>query len=65
MKMIIKNGKLIERIRSKIRSSDCDIHKAVSLMEDYSDAVTAYNRGLISLKDVSRSEKVLWDFVGK
>jgi len=65
MKMIMRNGKLVEMIRSKVRSIDCDIHVAVNLMEDYSAAITAYNRGLISLEDVSKSERALWDFAGK
>lgn len=63
MKMIARNRELMERVVLKARSNDCDIHHAASLMQDYSAAVTAHNRGLISLEQVSKSENALWDFV--
>ena len=63
MGMISKNSELLEQVRGKLISDPSDILRATQLVEDYSFAVSACNRGLMECGAVDRYEKELMDFV--
>lgn len=61
--MIPKNLELLEQVRLKLLSDSSDILSATKLVEDYSIAVSACNRGLMECGIVDRYERKLMDFV--